>query len=86
MQDGALCHRAKSLKDFSNINNVPPLSWPRNPYNMNPLENLQELLKKELDKEIISTKTMLIEKIIKMWNNNQEMKEEKGTVMHRSHG
>lgn len=65
MQDGAPCHTAKSIKAFLLKEKIPLLPWPGNSPDMNPIENVWALLKKEISKEVITTKTRLIEKIIK---------------------
>lgn len=75
MQDGAPCHTARSVKTFLQQNNIPLLCWPGNSPDMNPIENVWELVKRELAKEAITTKTRLIEKIIFVWNHHPRMQE-----------
>lgn len=75
MQDGAPCHTARSVKTFLQLNNIPLLSWPGNSPDMNPIENVWELVKREVAKEAITTKTRLIEKIIHVWNHHPRMQE-----------
>lgn len=75
MQDGAPCHTARSIKTFLQQSNIPLLSWPGNSPDMNPIENVWELVKREIAKEAITTKTQLIEKIIHVWNRHPRMQE-----------
>lgn len=75
MQDGAPCHTAKSIKAFLLKEKIPLLPWPGNSPDMNPIENVWALLKKEISKEVITTKTRLIEKIIQVWNHHPKMQE-----------
>lgn len=75
MQDGAPCHNARSVKAFLEEENVPLLPWPGNSPDMNPIENVWELMKREVAKEVITNKTQLIEKIIYAWNHHPRMQE-----------
>lgn len=75
MQDGAPCHTAKSIKIFLKDKNIPLLDWPGNSPDLNPIENVWELLKKEVAKENITNKVVLIESIIKHWNHNARLQE-----------
>lgn len=75
MQDGAPCHTAHSIKAFLQQENVPLLPWPGNSPDMNPIENVWELVKREIAKDVITTKAQLIEKIIDVWNHHPKMQE-----------
>ena len=57
MHDSAPCHRAKSVTKFLRDNNIKVLPWPGNSPDMNPIENLWEVAKKEIAKEIITTRS-----------------------------
>ena len=49
MQDGISCHRSKVVSEFlSTINYVKVLDWPRNCSNLNPIENLWDILKNKV--------------------------------------
>ncbi|GFV21842.1 putative transposase like protein [Trichonephila clavipes] len=75
MQDGAPCHSAWSIKAFLTKQNIPLLYWPGNSPDMNPLENVWELMKREVAKDVITNKTQLLERIIHVWNHHPQMQE-----------
>ena len=75
MQDGAPCHTARSVKAFLQAKDIPLLPWPGNSPDMNPIENAWELVKREVAKDMITTKTELIAKIIHVWNHHPELQE-----------
>ncbi|KAF2347824.1 hypothetical protein FHG87_021422, partial [Trinorchestia longiramus] len=75
MQDGAPCHTIRSVKAFLHEQNVPLLSWPGNSPDMNPIENVRELVKRKMAKELITTKAQLISKLIDVWNHNPKLQE-----------
>lgn len=75
MQDGAPCHTAKSVKNFLNSSNVSLLLWPGNSPDLNPIENVWEMLKREVAKDQVTNKVKLIERIIFHWNHNQHLKD-----------
>ncbi|GFV29495.1 uncharacterized protein TNCV_2728761 [Trichonephila clavipes] len=59
MQDRALCHTARSIKAFLAEQNIPLLDWPGNSPDMNPIENVWELMEREVAKDVITNKTLL---------------------------
>lgn len=75
MHDGAPCHKAKSITKFLKQENIKVLDWPGNSPDMNPIENVWELLKREISKSTITTKRELIEKLIYEWNYNPQLQE-----------
>lgn len=75
MHDSAPCHKAKSVTKYLNDENIPVLSWPGNSPDMNPIENLWEITKREIAKEVITTKVKLIEKLIQVWHHCPAIKE-----------
>ena len=66
-QDSAPCRTAKAVKSWIAKNNVQVLPWAGNSPDMNPIENLWELLKEEIHSVPITTKTALIERLIHVW-------------------
>ncbi|GFU39504.1 uncharacterized protein TNCV_5087381 [Trichonephila clavipes] len=48
VQDGAPCYKARSIKDFLVEQNILLLNWPDNSPDMNPIENVWELMKGEV--------------------------------------
>ena len=56
MHDGAPCHKANTITAFLNQQQISVLPWPGNSPDMNPIENLWSIVKKEMKKEKITTK------------------------------
>ena len=75
MHDGAPCHKAKSITAFLNSQNIKILDWPGNSPDMNPIENVWELLKREMSKNPITTKTELIERLIHVWYHHPSIQD-----------
>ncbi|GFU42157.1 uncharacterized protein TNCV_4553691 [Trichonephila clavipes] len=69
----APCHTARSIKAFLAEQNIPLLNWPGNSPDMNTIENVWELMKREVAKEVITNKTMFLERIIHVWNHHPQM-------------
>ncbi|GFW67465.1 transposable element Tcb2 transposase [Trichonephila clavipes] len=63
--------KARPIKAFLAEQNIPLLDWPGNSPDMNPIENIWELMKREVAKDVITNKTQLLERIIHMWNHPQ---------------
>ncbi|GFV72838.1 transposable element Tcb2 transposase [Trichonephila clavipes] len=75
MQDGAPCHTAWSIKAFLAEQSILLLDWPSNSPDMNPIENIWELMKIEVANDVITNKTQLLERIIHVWNHHSQMQE-----------
>ncbi|GFW83883.1 putative transposase like protein [Trichonephila clavipes] len=76
MQNEALCHTAWSIRAFLSEQNIPLLDWPGNSEpDMNPIENVWELMKREVAKDVITNKTLLVERIIHVNNHHPQMQE-----------
>lgn len=73
MQDGAPCHTARSVKQFLQDKNVPLLPWPGNSPDMNPIENVWKMVKKEVAKDIVTNRCQLIGKLIHVWYHNPQL-------------
>ena len=73
MQDGAPCHKAKTVLKFLAEENIKLLPWPGNSPDMNPIENLWAIVKKKLRKSNITTKVGLIQKLIQIWHHDPEI-------------
>ena len=55
------------LRNFLFQWNIPLLDWPGNSPDLNSIENVWKLLKKEIAKQYVTNKVDLIEKIIYHW-------------------
>ncbi|GFT49673.1 uncharacterized protein TNCV_3368101 [Trichonephila clavipes] len=75
MQNGAPCHTARSIKAFLEEQDIPLLDWPGNSPDMNTIENVWELMKREVAKDVITNKTQDLERIIHMGNHPPQMQE-----------
>lgn len=75
MHDSAPCHKARSVTSFLAEQNIRVLPWPGNSPDMNPIENLWEFTKREMAKEMITTKVRLIERLIEVWHRSEKIKE-----------
>ena len=47
MQDNAPCHNSKSTKQFLSANNIEVLDWPGNSPDLNPIEEVWNVMKKK---------------------------------------
>lgn len=74
MQDGASCHRAKSIRTLFEEQGVPLLSWPGNSPDLNPIENVWSALKHSVYTLPNPTKDILKENIRKIWENDEQLK------------
>ena len=75
LQDEAPCYTAKSIKNLLSSQKIPLLDWPGNSPDLNPIENVWELLKRKISTEKVKNRTQLIEKVIWHWNHNPHLKE-----------
>ncbi|GFW69298.1 transposable element Tcb2 transposase [Trichonephila clavipes] len=75
MQDGAPCHTAWSVKAFFAEQNILLLDWLGNSPDMNTIENVWELMKREVAKDVITNETQLLERIIHVGNHHPQMQE-----------
>ena len=70
-QDSAPCHVSKLSMSWFQQNHIQVLKWPGNSPDMNPIENLWELLKDEIHEVPITNKVDLIERLIKVWFHSE---------------
>jgi transposase len=75
MQDSAPCHTAKSVMAYLREKRVQVLEWPGNSPDLNPIENLWDIVKRRICKgETITTTRRLKEKLIEVWARDPELK------------
>ncbi|GFY27590.1 putative transposase like protein [Trichonephila clavipes] len=67
--------KARSSKAFLAEQNILLLNWPGNSPHMNPIENIWELMKREVAKDVITNKTQLLERVIHVWSHPPQMQE-----------
>ncbi|GFX76648.1 uncharacterized protein TNCV_3163661 [Trichonephila clavipes] len=75
MQDGTSLPYSSVYQSFLAAQNIPLLDWPGNSPDMNPIENVWELMKRKVAKDVITNKTKLLEKIMHVWNHHPQMQE-----------
>ena len=68
LDDSAPPHRGKSVEDWHTKNNIEKIDWPGNSPDLNPIENLWAIVKRKLNRRMISNKRQLIEQIIAIWH------------------
>ena len=68
MHGSAPCHEPKSVSNYLKKNNNNVLPWPENSPNMNPIENLWEIVKRKVAEEVITNVGTLIAKLKKVWS------------------
>ena len=68
--DSASCHRSARINQYKNNNGILSLDWPENSQNLNPIENLWQILKRKVGRFNIKNKADLIKKINKIWEEH----------------
>ena len=74
-QDSAPCHKAKKVMKYMKEIKIKVLDWPGNFSDLDAIENLWSIIKLRLRGEDCTTKTKLIEAIIRIWFTDSEIKE-----------
>ena len=82
MQDGAPCHKAKAVTKYLRDEGIVVLDWPGNSPDINPIEKMWAIMKKEMRKNVISNKTKLIEELIRVWFRSPEIQENCKKLIH----
>lgn len=68
--DGAPCHRAKTVATWIKENKIRALeNWPGQSPDINPIENLWNLMKQAVRKRMPKSRTELIAAVIYSWNH-----------------
>ena len=67
MLDGAPCHRSKLASAFLKSKGVKTLDWPGNSPDLNPIDNLWEILKQKVADKQPSSGKALVDTIKNVW-------------------
>ena len=65
--DSAPCHKAKTVTEWLNTNQIEVLDWPSYSPNLNPIENLWAIMKEKISKIEITSLSHLEEVIKSVW-------------------
>ena len=68
-QDNATPHTSKSTKDFLELHGIKVLKWPPNSPDLNPIENLWAIMKREVEKLDPTKINDVIHAVEKVWEN-----------------
>ena len=72
-QDGALAHTAKATKKLLSDNNINVLDWPSSSPDLNPIESVWVIMKRQLRNKPQTTVGGLKETISEIWNSITSM-------------
>jgi transposase len=67
-QDNASCHTARVTKDYLAKKNIAVLPWPASSPDLNPIENIWAILKQNVERRPVKSKSELIPVILEEWN------------------
>mgnify|MGYP002750688593 CR=1 FL=1 len=82
LDDSASCHRGADVDQWHTKNSIDKIIWPGNSPDLNPIENLWGIMKKKLNRMVITNEKNLIEAIHEIWNNKIP-KEEKRKLLRK---
>jgi transposase len=69
-QDNAPCHKAHSVMNFLNEQNLTLLQWPPYSPDLSPIENLWAIVKRKVHSQSTKSKPELISRIKAIWNDD----------------
>ena len=68
------CHTGKKVHDWMKKNHFKLPPWPGNSPALNPIESLWDVLRDKIHEVLITNKTQLIERLIRVWFHFQKIK------------
>lgn len=74
MHDSAPCHKAKSVTQYLQEKKLKVLPWPGNSPDLNPIENVWQILKRKMAEIVLTNKEQLIARLIQVWHHDEDIK------------
>ena len=69
LQVGAPCHKSKRSMAWFQEKGIQLIDWPGNSPDLNPIENMWQIMKRKLEEKEVSSVTAMKEEITNIWEN-----------------